>query len=652
MSLQSTQGRNVQLVANGVILDLFKDEEIKISNNVTGLFDLGILPSDFTRQITLPGTKKNNAFFEHVYDISITNPYLFSTNQKVDAYFDFGGIYISNGYLQLNKVNVLENKFIDSYEVTIYGTVSSFARDISRNTLNDLSTLSQYNHTSSFSNITSSWSGSFFNGDIVYPLADYGKNIFFSEDINNYGVNTFSSSLTIQDFKPAIRATKVVDAIFEEYGYTYESDFLTSSFFDNIYTICNYGGRYPRYPEVDLEQYGVAKVTPLGDIDADYLLTANTYANLPFGNTEYDYSGFIGDDMSYSYPRFSSLECEINLVMQVSGSLGFPQFTLQIADTGSYVNNGTIVLDAINLYFRELQTSQSGPGDKTYKLYQKVKLPASSKTNSLRIKYENYAGSDFTVTLNPDGDTDSYLKINKVTNAADFRIMDIPLNMPYGTDGIKQIDYIRALQLKYNLVIYPSKTKPKHFIIDTFNNWYKKGVVKDFNSYINLDKKISVTPANNLAVNKLQFGDTLGEDYLSQQFKKISNREYGKTYYTDVENFFSQGEYKVETTSNSIPLKYVEGTGVSGSLDLPTGYPVSVQITKSTSAILACSTILSTLYIDRNDTFPEEGDVLYIDQRLRTVATGYRYMASPGGDIYSINPSTGEVGPIIGTCGG
>ena len=145
MGVNSSKSFTFRIVANGVQLDTFKDETVTISNNVTGLFDLGVLPSDFTRQILVPGTKKNNAFFEHVYDISIANPYLFKTNVKVDAYFDFDGIYVSQGYLQLNSVNILENKFVESYEITIYGLLSSFARDINKNFLTDLSTLSVYN---------------------------------------------------------------------------------------------------------------------------------------------------------------------------------------------------------------------------------------------------------------------------------------------------------------------------------------------------------------------------------------------------------------------------------------------------------------------------------------------------------------------------
>ena len=97
MGVVSSQGLSYRLVANGLQLDLFKDEEIKVSDNITGLFDIGTLPADFTRQITLPGTKRNNAFFQHVYDISVDSPFLFSTNQKVSAYFDFGGLYVSNG---------------------------------------------------------------------------------------------------------------------------------------------------------------------------------------------------------------------------------------------------------------------------------------------------------------------------------------------------------------------------------------------------------------------------------------------------------------------------------------------------------------------------------------------------------------------------
>jgi hypothetical protein len=137
--------------------------------------------------------------------------------------------------------------------------------------------------------------------------------------------------------------------------------------------------------------------------------------------------------------------------------------------------------------------------------------------------------------------------------------------MPFGTSGIKLIDFITSLQKKYNLVIYPNQTKNREFIVETFNNWYNKGEVRDFNKYINLNEKISAIPANNLAVNQLNFGDTLDGDYVSQQFSKAANREYGKSYYVDTENFFSQGKFEVKSGFASTPLVYLAGTGTSGS---------------------------------------------------------------------------------------
>ena len=175
MGVNSSKGFNFRLMASGSSgfeqLDTFQDEQILVSDNVTGLFDLGVLPSDFTRQIMIPGTKVNNSFFQHVYDIAVENPYLFRTNVKVPAYFDFDGIYISEGYLQLNKVNVYANKFVESYEISIYGGLSSFGRDINRFYLTDLtSSLAVYDHTASYENISASWGGNLFDGDIVYPI--------------------------------------------------------------------------------------------------------------------------------------------------------------------------------------------------------------------------------------------------------------------------------------------------------------------------------------------------------------------------------------------------------------------------------------------------------------------------------------------------
>jgi len=131
MSVTTTQGFIFRLVdkLTGTIIDQFSDESIKVSNNILELFDIGEIPGTFTRTLTLPGTKKNNAFFEAYYDISVYQPDTFNTNQKVEAYLEFDSYYLVDGYIQLDKVNVYQNKFVDSYEVTLFGVVSNFSVD-------------------------------------------------------------------------------------------------------------------------------------------------------------------------------------------------------------------------------------------------------------------------------------------------------------------------------------------------------------------------------------------------------------------------------------------------------------------------------------------------------------------------------------------
>ena len=584
MGVTSTQGFIFRLVANDTQLDLFKDEEIKLSDNATGLFDIGILPADFTRQITVPGTKVNNAFFEHCYDISVYSPELFSTNTKVPCYLDFGGIYLSQGYLQLNKVNVIANKFIDSYEISIYGGLSSFARDVNRNFLTDLtSSLAQYNHTASLNNITSSWNGNLFNGDIVYPMAEYGQKIIYNPEDGQFGINEPSGGLAVQDYKPSIRVKAVWDAIFDTYGYTYTGSFMDEPFLNNVYMVCNNQLKYPIVNGASIENYGIFKIGPVSG-STDNSMTSGSDLPLPFFNILTNPSSSMSSSLEYTLPIRSRLKGEIQLNVKttnLSAGFGVPQFYLVVKDQSNVVVS-TTNLEVVNNYFvdvnNECVSQNVDTPTKKYTLAQQFSTNfIANGTYKFYLRYGVFGANNFSVTLDPDGELKSSLSVTKVNQAGDGLIMNIANNMPFGTNGIKQIDFIKGIQKKFNLVIYPSKVNRNEFIVETFNKWYNTGTLKDFNKYINLDQKLEVIPANNLAVNELNFGDTLDLDYVSQQFSKLANRPYGKQFYVDTQNFFSQGKFEVQTTFASAPLLYVSGTGVSGSADFNTTNKVSVS---------------------------------------------------------------------------
>jgi hypothetical protein len=672
MGQTSTQGFVFKLVANDTILDLFADEDIKLSDNVTGLFDLGVLPTDFTRQIQLPGTKKNNAFFEHVYDISVFSPDTFATNIKVPAYLDFDGLYLAQGYLQLNKVNVFANKFIDSYEVTIFGALSSFGITVNKNYLTDLTPLNTYNHTASIAAVTSSWSGSLFNGDIIYPLADYGSALqFTSGQYELFGMDDYQGALSTIDFKPAIRMKKVWDAIFDFAGYTYTSSFFNEPFLDDVYLLCNNSLQYPEFAGVDLEGYGRIKVGAIsGSGMTDIKLTENTFVTLPWYNKLSDPQDFYNNG-AYRLEVSSSLKGILNININVSCSVNNMPGTLtqngtwqyQLIETGSGTPYSLSAIQSYIFYFDQLQQSRTGAINQNFELQTEfatnTQIPPGNYYFQIKQR-PNFAAPTVQpiVTLDPLGTTKSYLEIKKVNQAADGRIMNIPLNMPFGTTGIKLIDFIKGIQKKFNLVIYPSKTVKNQFIVETFNTWYKQGTIKDFNKYINLDDKIEVIPANNLAVNELNFGDTLDQDYISQQFSKAANREYGKSYFTDTNNFFSQGKFEVKTTLASSPLIKIAGTGLSGSIAGIAPQPAKYNAgyyrftNESFDPGAACNSYISfNIYTDNGTV--NAGQTAYYDEYGTNIVYGYNYFTSAefgGGAIYEISNANGVIGYNVGNC--
>ena len=694
-----TSGRNkvFKLIARGVELDLFEDETIFLSNNVTGLFDLGKLPSDFTRQITIPGTRKNNDFFQHVYDISIDEPFLFKTNTKVIAQFDFDGFYVSQGYIQLNKVNIKENKYVDSYEVSVYGLLSSFKKDLQNTTLTQLSTLDNYDHIFSIGNIVNSWSGSSYDGsanplwtensiftssidghnlggEVVYCLNDAGKQIAYQSALPNnlLGIDNFEGfagtsaggQIKAQNFKPAMRLDIIVDAIFNEIGYTYESTFLSESRFDDTYVLLDRGFRFPVIDGVNLETYGQIEIGPVSGSTAPLNLLNNVTSSLGFTNVYYDPSNSIIDAQGTYSPFWgsavvasSATDSEITLNILVSSSsdpaTAYPTLYINPADSG-VVTNG-IELTYINEVIRR-DFQQSG-GEKEYTLTQELptgmSFSSGSETNFV-IGYTTTGVGSLNVTIGAGGNTESRIKIKSLNQLGELLPISMADNMPFATSGITLLDFIVSIQKKFNLQIYPSKTKPRHFIIETFNNWYKQGKVKNFDTFVDLNQNISVTPANNLGVREVEFGDKLDIDFLSQNFSKSQNREFGKSYFRDTQNFFSEGKLEVESGFSSSPLRYVAGSGITGSLGVILT-PFEGVIGTTISAV--CMQNTSIYYHNGSSALPVTGDTIYYDSAGTSPIVTYDYLNEDtgvgSGTIMELNAGNGVIiNDSFGTCAG
>ena len=403
-----------------------------------------------------------------------------------------------------------------------------------------------------------------------------------------------SGSLTVQDFKPAIRIKKVWDAIFDTYGYTYTSSFWNQPFLDNVYMILNNdlsfiqtSGSFFGSASVDLQDYGQFKIGPIsGSVGTNVSASHNVSVPLNWNNFQKTTPLLTTGSVAplYSVTNPTKLNGTINLQWLVtkdkpSAGIGVPQFTLQFVDANNTASKYETPLDVINDYMVDVYFTQTTtPTSQSYEAAQSfttLSIPSGSYYPA--IKQVVFGVDNFDVRYSTAQNPVSYLEINKVKQAGDYKIIDIPSNMPFGQVGIRLVDFIKAVQKKFNLVFYPNNTKSGQFICETFDDWYKRGSVKDFNKYINLNEKIEVIPANNLALNKLTFGDTLDGDYISQQFSKENSRPYGDAFYVDTTNYFSQGEFTVQSGFASTPLGYIDGTGQSGSATFITINSISVS---------------------------------------------------------------------------
>jgi len=645
-----------RIVANGVELDTFTDEEVLVSNNSTGLFDIDAIPSDFTRTVVLPGSKKNNAFFQHAYDIDIDTPFLFQESEKVECYIDISGYLLVQGYLQLNTVSVVNNK-VESYDVTLYGSLSNFSRDLQTNFLTDIAGLSDYNHTASYTNIEASWAGNLFGGNIVYPLADYGRGYFYQSSAlpGQYGIDTSPGTLNVKDFKPSIRVKAVVDKIFEEFGYTYTSSFFNQPMWDNIYMLCDSSKQYAEFDGVDLETYGKVKISPTSGSTTDLVLSAGTYSQLEFDTIESDPSFAMDSGSIYNQPQSSRLRGNIKLNFTISGSntgtVPYPRFYLQMYDTND-TSAENVELEEINKYIRETYSQLDKTGEKTYTLEETWYYgKQEAAPYQFKLKYDNVGTTpNYTVTIAKDGNTESYIEVTDVQEAADYRIMEIPRNMPFGENGITCLDFIKGLQKKFNLIITPSRKNVNQFEIETFNTWYKSGDTKDLTQFIKMDKPLKVIPANTLAVNELEFTDTLGKDYLARNFDDLNNRTYGASIYKDTTNQFSQGKINVMPIFASSPLRYIEGTGGTQTGGGGTGYAHSITYNNSYSTICNDGRFIGVAYTNTASALAY-GQVLYWDSNLTQPLRYYGLVRdNSNGNVFYVDTSTGQIQATVGNC--
>ncbi|MFZ9243421.1 MAG: hypothetical protein ACO295_09535, partial [Sediminibacterium sp.] len=231
------------------LLDLFTAEPIKLTLSVANIVDPLAANSIFSRTFRVPHTANNGPFFKAAFNVNSTS---FDASLKADAYINDNGVFFSVGNIRLSAIYVNEKTNNIEYEINYYGETSDFGSKIGGGFLSEVN-LSQYNHSLSSTTVINSWSGGLLGGNVVYPMIEWGYTYSngqpsqgtlsrYQSGVSNRGViapsASANTSLTPSQFKPTLKAKALWDAIFNETGYTYTSNFLeTDPLFTNLFVI-------------------------------------------------------------------------------------------------------------------------------------------------------------------------------------------------------------------------------------------------------------------------------------------------------------------------------------------------------------------------------------------------------------------------------
>lgn len=222
----------LQIDLNGTqyALDTYKDEPISLTYNIADVSDISSRNSSFSKTIKLPDTRNNRSVFGDIADLAVSPAY-FNPNKKTRAWILVDTAVVFEGYLQLRKAYFNEETDQGDYEVVIYADNDNFYKELADFFISD-DDYSELNHDWTKTNIIQSWTASSTAG-YYYPLIDYGKDWDLGEMTG--WTTTWDCQVRVKDLYPSTNVKYIWDKIFSVAGYNYQSNFLNSNIFKNLY---------------------------------------------------------------------------------------------------------------------------------------------------------------------------------------------------------------------------------------------------------------------------------------------------------------------------------------------------------------------------------------------------------------------------------
>jgi hypothetical protein len=550
----------IRVIYEGITYDLETLEEFPLRLNISALEnqEIGSFFGIGSQTFELPGTKKNNKFFNHAYEVgSVDIPAFYNT---IDCYVIYRGETLLKGQFQLLEVIKDERRYV-SYSCTLSDETVQFKDTIASKLIKNAD-WSQYDHTLDTQNILDSWDGNLLSGSIFYPLAEYG--LENPENVGNFPLMAFTETsppvgnfinnqgtpIQLSQLLPAIKVKDTLETVAAQAGFSITGSFFEKDNIDNLYIL-------PKGQEGN----GI-----VGSEGTQCTVQTFSFLNqyIPEGTNDY----IVGYDAATSldpcntwtgqYIRLNQIG-EYNLKTQI----GFfnpvwlqsnveVRIELEII-VGTFPSSGTVVASA-----EKYLTSADG--------FNTFTLVAQGNWNNTNVSSQMWTRVSYNA-LSPNTVPDLVLQFptqNVLSAPININGSTVNMGLQWPSE-LKSIDVLKGLQQQFNLVIEPDYTRDKTLIVTQFDDWVRSGTTKDWTDKWNTAERISINHTIDEQPRELLLKNADDSDRFSKEaLEQEPNYQYG-TLRLLADNNISQGEKKIGDIFGPIVLG---GAFESGSVDV------------------------------------------------------------------------------------
>lgn len=466
-------------------IELFEDEKISINSSVQNASDISKVYTDFSQSFTVPANDHNNAIFSHWYESSIDNGY--DARQRKKAYIELDTIPFRNGNIQLEKASV-KNGVPENYTITFYGSLVSLKDTFAGKKLSELD-YSAYTLAYSSEEVIDRVKGEV-NNDLKFPLIT--SNRVWSDTGTTENITTSGGAILTNELFPALRVSKILDAIESNYSITFDGTFLTDARFTNAYLWLKNADKFVAKSDelqVDFVSYNFEGQYPVNDL-VTVDLTANTF----------NYYGLSGTNFCNVYFLPTCNTAGINCYFNVYKN-NVLLYTVPFTSSTSEINAGAILHDAIG-------ETEFGAG--TIKVTVNSDSPVTF-TSRIRVIVEYDSGESGTFL-----DDDNYIVCNNSQSTTSN--LDLKVYMP----DIKVEDFFSGILKMFNLTCIGYQDNV--YTIEQLEDWYSSGEIVDVTKYTVSDD-IEITKLETFK--KINFNYTKSESLTNVAYLSNNGFEYG-----------------------------------------------------------------------------------------------------------------------------